>query len=114
MGETPITHDYLVSNGWKVVHKMISEGKDFIYHSCFIGVYDLGIMELIFIPPWETRSIATTRGVFKISGRILTEYEFKGLPGHCFKLKEYEKSNPITTILELEATLKYIIKSYNP
>lgn len=113
MGEEQITHEYLVKRGWTVINKMISIGEDFTYYSRLIGVHNLGIMELIFIPPWETRFITTTHGVFKISGHILTEYEFKGMSGYCFKLKEYENDESITTILELEATLKHIIKSYN-
>lgn len=113
MGEEQITHEYLVEHGWSVASKMISTGKYFTYYSCLIGVHDVGIMELMFIPPWETIFIITTRGVFEISGRILTEYEFKELPDCYSKLKEYENDEPITTILELEVTLKHIIKSYN-
>lgn len=113
MGEEQITHEYLVKHGWSAIIKMISVDKHFTYYSRLMGVHNLGIMELMFIPPWETRSITTTQGVFEVSGHILTEYEFKGLSGYCSKLKEYENDEPITTILELEATLKHIIKSYN-
>lgn len=113
MGEEQITHEYLIKHGWSTISKMISMGKTFTYYSRLVGVHNIGIMELMFIPPWETRFITTTHGVFEINGHILTEYEFKGLPGYCYKLKEYANDEPITTILELEATLKHIIKSYN-